>query len=99
MLNYALPTEINQIIKVIGVGGGGSNAVNHMYQEGIHNVSFAVCNADIQDLSCSPVPVKLQIGEKLTGGLGCGATPETGRNAALESEDAIRELLDDGTKK
>lgn len=98
MLNYALPTEINQIIKVIGVGGGGSNAVNHMYQEGIHNVSFAVCNADIQDLSCSPVPVKLQIGEKLTGGLGCGATPETGRNAALESEDAIRELLDDGTK-
>ncbi|MBO7367406.1 MAG: cell division protein FtsZ [Paludibacteraceae bacterium] len=98
MLNYALPTEINQIIKVIGVGGGGSNAVNHMYQEGIHNVSFAVCNADIQDLSCSPVPVKLQIGEKLTGGLGCGATPETGRNAALESEDAIHELLNDGTK-
>ncbi|MBQ6731515.1 MAG: cell division protein FtsZ [Paludibacteraceae bacterium] len=98
MLDYALPKEINQIIKVIGVGGGGSNAVNHMYQEGIHNVSFAVCNADIQDLTSSPVPVKIQIGEKLTDGLGCGAKPEIGRAAALESEDAIKELLSDGTK-
>ena len=97
-MDYAIPREINQIIKVVGVGGGGSNAVNHMYQEGIHNVSFAVCNADIQDLSCSPVPVKLQIGEKLTGGLGCGATPETGKNAALESEESIKELFNDGTK-
>lgn len=98
MLAYDFPQEIDKIIKVIGVGGGGSNAVNHMYQEGIHNVSFAVCNADIQDLSSSPVPVKIQIGEKLTGGLGCGAKPEKGREAALESEEQIKELLSDGTK-
>lgn len=95
---YKIPTEINKVIKVIGVGGGGSNAVNHMYQEGIHNVTFAVCNADIQDLNESPVPVKIQIGEELTGGLGCGAKPEKGRQAAMESEDRIRELLSDGTK-
>jgi len=96
--NYILPTEINKVIKVIGVGGGGSNAVNHMYQEGIHNVTFAVCNADIQDLNSSPVPVKLQIGEALTSGLGCGAKPEKGMKAALESEEKIKSLLSDGTK-
>lgn len=96
--NYVIPTEISKVIKVIGVGGGGSNAVNHMYQEGIHNVTFAVCNADIQDLNSSPVPVKLQIGESLTSGLGCGAKPEKGKEAALESEERIRELLSDGTK-
>ncbi|MCQ2336491.1 MAG: cell division protein FtsZ [Paludibacteraceae bacterium] len=98
MIDFAFPKEINRVIKVVGVGGGGSNAVNHMYKEGIHNVSFAVCNSDIQDLSISPVPTKIQLGESLTGGLGCGGKPEQGRAAAMESEEAIKELLNDGTK-
>lgn len=85
------------IIKVIGVGGGGSNAVNHMYKQGIKDVEFVVCNTDNQALNLSPVPNKLQIGANLTEGLGCGANPEVGRNAALESKDQIREMLA-GTK-
>src|SRR5690349_6389878 len=85
------------IIKVIGVGGGGSNAVNHMYKQGIKDVEFVVCNTDNQALNSSPVPIKLQIGANLTEGLGCGANPEVGRNAALESKDQIREMLS-GTK-
>jgi cell division protein FtsZ len=85
------------IIKVIGVGGGGSNAVNHMYKQGIKDVEFVVCNTDNQALNLSPVPSKLQIGVNLTEGLGCGANPEVGRNAALESKDQIREMLN-GTK-
>jgi cell division protein FtsZ len=85
------------IIKVIGVGGGGSNAVNHMYKQGIKDVEFVVCNTDNQALNASPVPIKLQIGANLTEGLGCGANPEVGKNAALESKDQIREMLT-GTK-
>src|SRR5918993_1815221 len=85
------------IIKVIGVGGGGSNAVNHMYKQGIKDVEFVVCNTDNQALNLSPVPNKLQIGANLTEGLGCGANPEVGKNAALESKDQIREMLT-GTK-
>ena len=85
------------IIKVIGVGGGGSNAVNHMYKQGIKDVEFVVCNTDSQAMNASPVPNKLQIGVNLTEGLGCGANPEVGKNAALESKDQIREMLT-GTK-
>ncbi len=85
------------IIKVIGVGGGGSNAVNHMFKLGIKDVEFVVCNTDAQALNSSPVPNKLQIGANLTEGLGAGANPEVGRNAALESKDQIREMLT-GTK-
>jgi cell division protein FtsZ len=85
------------IIKVIGVGGGGSNAVNHMFDQGIKDVEFVVCNTDSQALDLSPVPNKLQIGANLTEGLGCGANPEIGKAAALESKDQIREFLQ-GTK-
>jgi cell division protein FtsZ len=90
-------TLTKSIIKVIGVGGGGSNAVNHMYKQGIKDVEFVVCNTDNQALNGSPVPIKLQIGANLTEGLGCGANPEVGKNAALESKEQIREMLT-GTK-
>jgi cell division protein FtsZ len=85
------------IIKVIGVGGGGSNAVNHMFRQGIKDVEFVVCNTDLQALESSPVPTKLQIGVDLTEGLGCGANPKVGKGAALESKEQIREFLE-GTK-
>jgi cell division protein FtsZ len=84
---------LQSIIKVIGVGGGGSNAVNHMFKQGIKDVEFIVCNTDNQALSNSPVPHKLQIGANLTEGLGCGANPEVGKNAAIESKEQIREML------
>ena len=95
---FDLPTHHKSIIKVIGVGGGGSNAVNNMYKRGIRDVSFIVCNTDVQALQNSPIPIKLQIGAALTSGLGAGANPEVGRNAALESKESIRELLDNDTK-
>lgn len=85
------------IIKVIGVGGGGSNAVNHMFRQGIKDVEFVVCNTDLQALNASPVPTKLQIGVDLTEGLGCGANPKVGKGAAIESKEQIREFLE-GTK-
>jgi len=85
------------IIKVIGVGGGGSNAVNHMFRQGIKDVEFVVCNTDLQALNNSPVPTKLQIGVDLTEGLGCGSNPKVGKGAALESKEQIREFLQ-GTK-
>jgi cell division protein FtsZ len=96
---FEVPKHSQQksIIKVIGVGGGGSNAVNHMYKQGIKDVEFVVCNTDNQALNGSPVPHKLQIGANLTEGLGCGANPEVGKNAALESKEQIREMLT-GTK-
>jgi cell division protein FtsZ len=92
---FEIPKVSNprSIIKVIGVGGGGSNAVNHMYKQGIKDVEFIVCNTDNQALMSSPVPNKLQIGANLTEGLGCGANPEVGKNAALESKELIREML------
>ena len=89
-----LPKE-NCIIKVIGVGGGGGNAVNHMYREGIHDVTFVLCNTDRQALNDSPVPVHIQLGKE---GLGAGNKPERARKAAEESEDDIRRMLNDGTK-
>ena len=85
--------NLQSIIKVIGVGGGGSNAVNHMYKQGIKDVEFIVCNTDNQALSNSPIPNRLQIGANLTEGLGCGANPEVGKNAAIESKEQIREML------
>ena len=91
---FDLPIRNPSIIKVIGVGGGGSNAVNNMYNRGIKDVSFAVCNTDAQALASSPIQRKLQLGMHLTGGLGAGANPEVGKNAALESKDDIKELLD-----
>ncbi|HTH55901.1 MAG TPA: cell division protein FtsZ [Cyclobacteriaceae bacterium] len=94
---FDLPKHHKSIIKVIGVGGGGSNAVNHMYKLGIKDVEFVVANTDLQALNSSPVPYKLQLGAALTEGLGCGANPEVGRAAALESKDQIREMLA-GTK-
>jgi len=94
---FELPKHHQSIIKVIGVGGGGSNAVNHMFGQGIKDVEFVVCNTDLQALNSSPIPYKLQIGANLTEGLGCGANPEVGRAAALESKDQIREMLN-GTK-
>jgi cell division protein FtsZ len=95
---FDIPTHHKSIIKVIGVGGGGSNAVNHMYNQGIKDVEFVICNTDAQALKSSPVPSKLQIGLNLTSGLGAGANPERGRNAAIESREDIRELLGDNTK-
>lgn len=95
---FDLPKNNKSIIKVIGVGGGGSNAVNHMYSQGIKDVEFVVVNTDAQALRSSPVPLKLQLGANLTEGLGAGANPEKGRNAALESKDEVRELLSDNTR-
>ncbi len=98
MYKFDLPSHHKSIIKVIGVGGGGSNAVNHMYSQGIKDVEFIVCNTDVQALNGSPIPNKLQIGIGLTDGLGAGANPERGKNAALESKEDIRELLSNNTK-
>ncbi|ERM82661.1 cell division protein FtsZ [Rhodonellum psychrophilum GCM71 = DSM 17998] len=95
---FDLPKNHKSIIKVIGVGGGGSNAVNHMFSQGIKDVEFVVVNTDAQALQSSPVPLRLQLGESLTEGLGAGANPEKGRNAAIESREEIRELLSDNTK-
>lgn len=98
IVKFDFPTETPKIIKVIGVGGGGGNAVNHMYREGIHDVTFVVCNTDNQALIDSPVPIKLQLGKKTTMGLGAGNRPERAHEAAEESIDDIYSLLDDGTK-
>jgi cell division protein FtsZ len=94
---FEIPKHHKSIIKVIGVGGGGSNAVNHMFKQGIKDVEFVVVNTDAQALNSSPVPYKLQIGTNLTEGLGCGANPDVGRAAAIESREQIREMLS-GTK-
>jgi cell division protein FtsZ len=95
---FDVPSQSRSIIKVIGVGGGGSNAVKHMHKQGIKDVEFIICNTDKQALESSSVPNKLQIGIDLTEGLGAGAKPERGRQAALESREQIRELLSNGTK-
>lgn len=95
ILDFGEPEKEHSIIKVIGVGGGGGNAVNHMYREGIHDVSFVLCNTDAQALNDSPVPVHLQLGKE---GLGAGNRPARARQAAMESIDDIRRMLDDGTK-
>ena len=98
IVQFDFPTDSPKIIKVIGVGGGGGNAVNHMYREGIHDVTFVLCNTDNQALAESPVPVKLQLGRSITQGLGAGNRPERARDAAEESIDDIQEQLNDGTK-
>ena len=92
------PNDTPKIIKVIGVGGGGGNAVKHMYQEGIHDVTFALCNTDLQALRQSEIPVKIQLGPKTTQGLGAGNDPKVAREAAEESIEEIRNLLNDGTQ-
>jgi len=98
MMQFELPQEENSIIKVIGVGGGGSNAVNHMYRLGIKGVDFIICNTDKQALEKSPVPNKIQLGELSTKGLGAGSIPDVGRDAALESIDEIKKYLGDNTQ-
>ena len=98
VLAFNLPKNQSSVIKVIGVGGGGSNAVNYMFHHGIEGVDFAVCNTDLQALEASPIPNKIQIGAEITEGLGAGANPEVGRKAAEESIDRIEELLDSNTK-
>lgn len=97
-MKFDLPKDRSSIIKVIGVGGGGSNAVNHMYGQGIAGVDFIVCNTDHQSLDNSPVPTKLQLGESLTQGLGAGSIPEVGKNAAIENVDDLKALMGDNTK-
>lgn len=97
-MQFDLPKELASIIKVIGVGGGGSNAVNHMFEQGIKNVDFVVCNTDRQALDVSPVPTKLQLGIGLTEGLGAGSIPERGRDAVQENLDEVRQVLSGRTK-
>lgn len=97
-MEFDIPKENSSDIKVIGVGGGGSNAVNHMFNQGIQGVDFIICNTDRQALDISPVPYKIQLGTELTEGRGAGMMPEVGENAALENLEDIRELLSKNTK-
>lgn len=97
-MEFEMPKDQPSIIKVIGVGGGGSNAVNHMYNEGIKGVDFVVCNTDLQSLQISPVPYKIQLGPSLTEGRGAGSLPEIGKNAAIENIEEIRAYLSKDTK-
>ena len=97
-ITFDLPKNQSNVIKVIGVGGGGSNAINHMFQQGIKGVDFVICNTDSQALQNSGVPNKIQLGVNLTEGLGAGANPEIGEQAAHESMEEIRTMLDTNTK-
>lgn len=97
-MEFDLLKDGESIIKVIGVGGGGSNAVNHMYRQGIKGVEFIVCNTDAQALEMSPIPNKVQLGSSLTEGRGAGAIPEVGRNAAIENIEDIRKVLLQNTR-
>jgi cell division protein FtsZ len=98
IMNFDLPVERSSIIKVLGIGGGGNNAVNHMFEKGIRDVNFIVCNTDHQALAKSPVPIKVQIGEALTEGMGAGSQPEKGRKAALENLDNVMDALGGNTR-
>jgi len=98
LMNFELPVNRSSIIKVLGVGGGGSNAVNHMFRQGIKDVDFIVCNTDAQALANSPVPVKIQLGASLTEGRGAGNKPEIGKQAAIESLDTLTEVLSANTR-
>ncbi|MDZ7634202.1 MAG: cell division protein FtsZ [Bacteroidales bacterium] len=98
LMNFDLPVERSSIIKVLGIGGGGSNAVNHMFRKGIKDVNFIVCNTDQQALTKSPVPVRVQIGEVTTEGLGAGSQPERGRASAIENIDDVMNALSGNTK-
>ena len=97
-ITFDLPKNQSNVIKVIGVGGGGSNAINHMFQAGINGVDFVICNTDAQALQNSSVPNKIQLGVSLTEGLGAGANPEVGEQAALESMEEIKQMLTVNTK-
>ena len=97
-MEFDIPKGMSSIIKVIGVGGGGSNAVNHMFNQGIVGVDFIVCNTDRQALDISPVPHKIQLGLTLTEGRGAGMIPEVGMNAAIENIEELREVLSKNTK-
>lgn len=97
-IKFDIPRNQSSIIKVIGVGGGGSNAVNHMYLQGIRGVDFIVCNTDAQALQASPIPTKIQLGSTLTEGRGAGSIPDVGKNAAIENIDEIKTLLKENTK-
>ena len=97
-INFDLPKNRSNVIKVIGVGGGGSNAINYMFQQGIKGVDFIITNTDAQALSESGVPTKIQLGATLTEGLGAGANPEVGARAAQESKDEIHSVLSIQTK-
>jgi len=100
-MNFEYITPQNKtgnIIKVVGVGGGGNNAVNNMFENGIYGVDFFICNTDHQALLKSPIPVKIQIGNNITSGLGCGADPNVGKLSAEESIDELKEMLKNNTK-
>lgn len=97
IMNFNLPKEHSALIKVVGVGGGGSNAVNHMFDNGIRGVDFLVCNTDQQALDSSPVPTKIQLGVTLTDGKGAGSIPEVGKNAAIENLDELKEIFANNT--
>jgi cell division protein FtsZ len=97
-IKFEIPRHSNSIIKVIGVGGGGGNAVNHMYQQGIRGVDFLICNTDAQALENSKIPYKIQLGSTLTEGRGAGSIPDVGKNAAIENIEEIKNLLKDHTK-
>tara|TARA_B100001093_G_scaffold305440_2_gene291475 strand:+ start:30404 stop:32134 length:1731 start_codon:yes stop_codon:yes gene_type:complete len=97
-MDFQMPKNQSSQIKVMGIGGGGSNAVNYMFENGITGVDFVICNTDSQALEASPVPIKIQLGANLTEGLGAGSNPDIGRKAAEESHDKIVELLDANTK-
>ncbi len=98
MIHFDLPKQKSSIIKVLGVGGGGSNAVNYMFAQDIENVDFIICNTDVKALEQSKVPNKIQLGPQLTQGLGAGANPEVGKNATEESLEEIRRILEVNTK-
>jgi cell division protein FtsZ len=98
MIQFDLPKEHSSIIKVIGVGGGGSNAVNYMFAQSIEGVNFVICNTDSQAIHTSKVPNKIQLGPHLTQGLGAGANPEIGRQATEESLEEIKRILEVNTK-
>lgn len=97
-ISFDLPKNQSNVIKVIGVGGGGSNAINHMFSQGIKGVDFVICNTDAQALENSPVPIKIQLGVSLTEGLGAGANPKVGEQSAVESIEEIRSMLTTNTK-
>ena len=96
-MEFDLPIKSGSPIKVIGVGGGGSNAVNYMHQQGIKGVDFIVCNSDNQALEASNVPIRIQLGTTLTAGQGAGSIPEIGKNAAIENLDDVLEQLGENT--
>ena len=98
MIQFEIPTNQSSILKVVGIGGGGGNAVNHMFNQNIDGVNFIICNTDAQALACSNIPNKVQLGPMLTAGLGAGANPQIGRQATEESLEEIRKILEENTK-